>query len=67
MNRFLNNRLNYHCLEVNVEMNEDKPLHFDGSLLNLDKLEKDSLNEPIVLTDEMRANISGNPYMNQSE
>ncbi|MDM5315150.1 hypothetical protein QUF49_04030 [Fictibacillus sp. b24] len=48
-------------------MNEDKPLHFDGSLLNLDKLEKDSLNEPIVLTDEMRANISGNPYMNQSE
>lgn len=48
-------------------MNEEKPLHFDGSLLNHDRFDKDFPNEPFVLTDEMRANISGNPFMNQSE
>ncbi|WP_197468207.1 hypothetical protein [Fictibacillus phosphorivorans] len=48
-------------------MNDEKPLHFDGSLLNQEGFDKDSPEKPFVLTDEMRANISGNPYMNQSE
>ncbi|WP_197480317.1 hypothetical protein [Fictibacillus phosphorivorans] len=43
-------------------MNEDKPIHFDGSLLNHEVVNDDTLQEPFLLTDEARANIAGNPY-----
>lgn len=42
---------------------EQKPLHFDGSVQNTDSSNLDStVNEPFKLTEEMRANISTNPY-----
>ncbi|MGA4718626.1 hypothetical protein [Fictibacillus nanhaiensis] len=43
-------------------MNEDKPIHFDGSLLNHEVFNNDLSQEPFLLTDEVRANIAGNPY-----
>lgn len=46
---------------VNLEM-ENKPMHYDGSIQNNHASDNDSANEPFKLTDEMRANISGNPY-----
>jgi len=42
---------------------EVKPLHYDGSVQNTDSSNLDSPeNEPFKLTDEMRVNISANPY-----
>ncbi|MBH0156938.1 hypothetical protein IHV10_11215 [Fictibacillus sp. 5RED26] len=43
-------------------MNEDRPTHYDGSLLNTEVFNDDTLQEPFLLTDEVRANIAGNPY-----
>ncbi|WML53632.1 hypothetical protein RCG17_02840 [Neobacillus sp. PS3-12] len=38
---------------------EENSIHYDGSFpINFDSVP----NEPFVLTDEMRSNISGNPY-----
>lgn len=48
-------------------MNKEKPLHFDGTMLNHEQAYTGRTQEPIVLTDEMRANISGNPFMTQGE
>lgn len=48
--------------EVEIHM-DGKPIHFDGSVQNNDLSNLDSmLNEPFTLTDEMRSNISGNPF-----
>lgn len=45
---------------------ENKPLHYDGSIQNLQASNSDATsNEPFMITDEMRANISGNPYVNE--
>jgi hypothetical protein len=42
---------------------EGKPLHYDGSVQNTDSSNLESpVNETFKLTDEMRVNISGNPY-----
>jgi hypothetical protein len=41
----------------------DKPLHFDGSIQKSESPNSDvTVYEPFLLTDEMRMNISGNPY-----
>lgn len=49
-------------MEVAIHM-DGKPIHFDGSVQNNDRSNLDSmLNEPFTLTDEMRSNISGNPF-----
>jgi len=43
---------------------ESKPLHYDGSFQNMDTLESEATtNEEFVLTEEIRKNISGNPYL----
>jgi len=44
---------------------ESKPLHYDGSFQNVDALQREENNNEasFALTDEMRKNISGNPYM----
>jgi hypothetical protein len=41
---------------------ESKPLHYDGSIQNIDVIESEA-NEAFELTDEIRKNISGNPYI----
>ncbi|GAA0328572.1 hypothetical protein GCM10008967_18820 [Bacillus carboniphilus] len=42
---------------------ENKPVHYDGSAHNDELLKnEDNSNETFELTDEMRKNISGNPY-----
>ncbi len=43
-------------------MNEDKPVHYDGSLLNHEVFNNDLSQEVFLLTDEMRENIAGNPF-----
>ncbi|MCM3693761.1 hypothetical protein [Neobacillus niacini] len=41
----------------------NKPIHYDGSIQNNETSTANStVNEAFVLTDEMRASISGNPY-----
>jgi hypothetical protein len=46
---------------------ENKPLHYDGSVQNLQASTSDTTAiEPFKMTDEMRANVSGNPYMNET-
>ena len=42
---------------------ESKPLHYDRSIQNVDANDNEANNEVFELTDEMRKNISGNPYM----
>ncbi|MGM0876304.1 MAG: hypothetical protein ACQEWV_16410 [Bacillota bacterium] len=43
---------------------EGKPLHYDGSVQNVESSTADSfVSEPFKLTDEMRNNISSNPYV----
>lgn len=41
---------------------ESKPIHYDGSTQYTEASIEDHSNESFVLTDEMRTNISGNPY-----
>lgn len=41
---------------------EEKPIHFDGSFQNINSSNTDSIDEPFKLTDEIRVNVSGNPY-----
>ncbi len=56
------NILDRKVMEVNMLMN-DKPLHYDGSALSdAISTSNSNLDEPFVLTDEMRKNISGNPF-----
>lgn len=46
-----------------MHMNE-KPIHYDGSIQNNDSSTVDAtINEPFVITDEVRRNISGNPFV----
>lgn len=40
---------------------EGKPLHYDGSVQNVQSSNEEA-NESFQLTDEMRLNISGNPF-----
>lgn len=43
---------------------EKSPLHYDGSVqANEESKGEMVVNEPFVLTDEMRKNLSGNPYI----
>ncbi|MFX3623477.1 MAG: hypothetical protein ACE3JP_05375 [Ectobacillus sp.] len=43
---------------------DGKPIHYDGSAHNHDYANSDStVKEPFTLTDEMRSNISGNPFV----
>lgn len=47
---------------MNLPMTNN-PIHYDGSIQNNESSASNSaVNEPFTLTDEMRANISGNPY-----
>lgn len=40
-----------------------KPIHYDGSIQSTESSNGDSVvNEPFILTDEMRINIGSNPY-----
>ncbi|WHY01568.1 hypothetical protein [Neobacillus sp. DY30] len=42
-------------------------VHYDGSTQNNETSAANStVNEPFTLTDEMRANISGNPYFSEN-
>ncbi|MDR7077017.1 hypothetical protein J2Y03_002040 [Neobacillus niacini] len=42
----------------------NNPIHYDGSIQNNESSTSSAaVNEPFTLTDEMRVNISGNPYM----
>ncbi|WP_167374912.1 hypothetical protein [Gottfriedia luciferensis] len=43
---------------------ENKPIHYDGSVSLNDEVTKDSyLQNDFELTNDMRTNISGNPYI----
>ena len=47
---------------------ENKPVHYDGSIQNVgDNQNEENINEEFTLTEEMRKNISGNPYMGNME
>ncbi|WP_246938783.1 hypothetical protein [Bacillus pinisoli] len=46
---------------------ENKPLHYDGSIQNTETSENSYGSEPFKLTDEMRLNISGNPFFSESK
>jgi hypothetical protein len=53
-------------MEVDLPMT-NKPIHYDGSIQNNETSPAAStVNEPFTLTDEMRANISGNPYFTEN-
>lgn len=42
----------------------EKPFHYDGSVQYNESLNSEKFdNEPLALTDEARANMSGNPYV----
>lgn len=44
-----------------------EPFHYDGSLHQSQVTNGDGKEvEPFILTDEMRASISGNPYTNEN-
>lgn len=46
---------------------ENKPNHYDGSLpVNSATNENSAQNDSFTVTDEMRANISGNPFFIES-
>ncbi|WP_166485469.1 hypothetical protein [Halalkalibacter wakoensis] len=45
---------------------ENKPNHYDGSVQNMEAVDQVG-NEPLILTDEMRATISGNPFANEDQ
>lgn len=42
---------------------EGKPLHYDGSIQNNANEKNEFVDEPFKLTDEIRVNLSGNPYV----
>lgn len=53
-------------LEVILLM-DAKPLHYDGSMHNASANDSETIvNKSVNLTDEMRKNISGNPYVMES-
>ncbi len=42
----------------------EKPIHYDGSIQNNSAVTNDSSSsEPFTITDEMRKNIGGNPFI----
>jgi len=46
---------------------ENKPSHYDGSVqTGAGQGENQAAAEPFEITDEMRKNISGNPYFTES-
>ncbi|MDF2788975.1 MAG: hypothetical protein K0S80_2073 [Neobacillus sp.] len=52
-------------MEVNVPMTNE-PNHYDGSIqTNETSSSNSTVNEPFTLTDEIRANLSGNPYFTE--
>lgn len=51
-------------MEVKLHM-ENKPLYYNGSVQHSENLDSDANNnEPFEITEEIRKNISGNPYVN---
>ena len=53
-------------MEVDLPMT-NKPIHYDGSIQNNETSTANStVNEQFTLTDEMRSNISGNPYFTEN-
>jgi hypothetical protein len=53
-------------MEVNLPMT-NSPIHYDGSIQsNESSTANSTVNESFPLTDEMRANISGNPYFSEN-
>ncbi|MCM3718958.1 hypothetical protein [Fictibacillus phosphorivorans] len=47
-------------------MVENKPVHYDGSLPSTRETEQEVITEPFELTDKVRAKISGNPYLHET-
>lgn len=45
---------------------DNKPIHYDGSLHSVNEVETEGVTEPFALTDEVRAKISGNPYLHEA-
>ncbi|WP_173427566.1 hypothetical protein [Mesobacillus campisalis] len=41
---------------------ENQPFHYDGSFHTNDALTGEAMQNPFILSDEMRANISTNPF-----
>ncbi|MGG3466478.1 hypothetical protein ABES02_02885 [Neobacillus pocheonensis] len=41
---------------------EQKPVHYDGSLQASQAADESVVNEPFLMTDEMRQSIGRNPY-----
>ncbi|MDN3014945.1 hypothetical protein PH210_01845 [Paenibacillus sp. BSR1-1] len=41
---------------------EQKPVHYDGSSLTSQAANESVVNEPFLMTDEMRKSIGRNPY-----
>ena len=48
---------------VKIHM-DTKPIHYDGSNQNNETPADSIIKEPFILTDDMRINLSGNPYLN---
>jgi hypothetical protein len=42
---------------------ESKAIHYDGSVQMNDKNNTNSVDEPFEITEEMRKNSSGNPFI----
>ncbi|MCL6572022.1 MAG: hypothetical protein K6T88_10125 [Bacillus sp. (in: Bacteria)] len=42
---------------------ENKAIHYDGSVQMNDENNTNSVNEPFEITEEMRKNIYGNPFI----
>ncbi|MFE1245269.1 hypothetical protein ACFW35_14155 [Fictibacillus sp. NPDC058756] len=45
---------------------DNKAIHYDGSLHSTNETEQETITEPFALTDEVRAKISGNPYLHEA-
>lgn len=45
---------------------DNKPIHYDGSLHGTNEVEAEVISEPFEITDEIRAKISGNPYLHEA-
>ncbi len=45
---------------------ENKPLHYDGSIQSQSGTIDQNANESFKLTEEMRMNISGNPFVSEN-
>jgi hypothetical protein len=51
---------------MEVIMMEGKPIHYDGSVQSQNESGVVTISEPFILTDEMRTNLSGNPFISET-